>query len=48
MTNEVLANDHFEALEEVEAVISDQGCRMADDPDRLRARTLFHWSTPFH
>jgi len=48
LTDEVIANDHFETLDEVEAVIADQCCRLADDPDRLRARTFFHWWTPFN
>ena len=48
LTDEVIANDHFETLDEVEAAIADQCCRLADDPERLRARTLFHWWAPFN
>ncbi len=48
LTDEVIANRHFETLDEVNAVISDHCCRLADDPDRLRASTLFHWWRPFN
>jgi hypothetical protein len=42
-TDEVVANRHFEDLDEIDAVVGERCRGLADDPDRLRGQTLFHW-----
>jgi len=43
LTNEPIANQHFARLNDLDEVLADRCCSLADDPDRIRAETLFHW-----
>lgn len=46
LTNEALANKHFEDLSALEEALA-QRCRtLLDQPDVIRATTLFHWWPP--
>lgn len=47
LTNEPLANQHFDTLADLDDVLADHCCSLADDPDRIRAETLFHWWPAF-
>ncbi|MCW2240386.1 hypothetical protein [Azospirillum canadense] len=47
MTNEPIANQHFDTLVELDDTLADHGCALADDPDRITAETLFHWWPAF-
>ena len=42
LTNEPLANRAFPDRAALDAVLADQCVRLAEQPDRVRARTLFH------
>ena len=43
LTNEPLANRAFDTLTALDTVVADQCVRLADQPTRVRAQTLFHW-----
>ncbi len=43
LTNEPLANRTFPDLATLDAVLAEQGVRIAEQPARVRAQTLFHW-----
>ncbi len=43
LTNEPLANEDFETLDERDEGLAERGCILADDPDQIRAHTLFEW-----
>lgn len=43
LTREVVANRHFETLDDLDEVVARRCLTLADDPDRIRAETLFHW-----
>ncbi len=43
LTNEPLANRAFANLAALDAVLATQCVRLADQPARVRALTLFHW-----
>ena len=43
LTNEPLANRTFADLAALDAVLADRCVRLAEQPARVRAQTLFHW-----
>jgi hypothetical protein len=43
LTNEPLANRAFPDLAALDAVLAEQCVRLAEQPNRVRAHTLFHW-----
>jgi hypothetical protein len=43
LTNEPLANRHFAALADLDAVLGHRCADLAEQPARIRAHTLFHW-----
>lgn len=43
LTDEALANVHFETLEDLQEILSERCCILADDPDQISANTLFEW-----
>jgi len=43
LTNEPLANRSFATLADLDAVLGDRCADLAEQPDRIRAYTLFHW-----
>jgi transposase len=43
LTNEAIANRHFETLSELQAVQAERCVVLADDPLRLRQHTMFSW-----
>ena len=43
LTNQPLANRAFANLTALDAVLADQCVRLAEQPERVRAQTLFHW-----
>jgi len=43
LTDEALANVHFETLEDLQEILSERRCILADDPDQISANTLFEW-----
>ena len=47
LTNEPLANQHFDTLADLDDTLADHCCALADDPDRIRAATWFHWWPQF-
>jgi hypothetical protein len=46
LTNAPLANRAFPDLAALDAVLAAQCVRLAEQPDRVRAQTLFHWWPP--
>lgn len=46
LTNEPRANQHFDTLADLNHVLADHCCALADNPDRIRAETLFRWWPP--
>lgn len=38
-----LVNQHFDSLQQLEAVLIDRCCCLQDQPDLLRSTTNFHW-----
>ena len=47
LTNETIANTDFEDLDALDQALADRCCGLADDPDRIRAATWFHWWPQF-
>ncbi|MCW2240637.1 transposase [Azospirillum canadense] len=47
LTNEPLANRYFGRLADLDEALADHCCTLTDDPDHLRAETLFHWWPAF-
>jgi hypothetical protein len=47
LTREAVANRHFETLDDLDNVVARRCLTLADDPDRMRAETLFHWWPAF-
>lgn len=43
LTNEPLANRAFPDLAALDAVLAEQCVRLAEQPDRVRTHTRFHW-----
>lgn len=43
IVNEPIVNKHFPTLAELEAVVSTQCCAIANNPERAKAKTAFHW-----
>ncbi len=43
LTDEAIANEYFETLDDLDQVLGQRCCTLADEPDLLRAHTLFHW-----
>jgi hypothetical protein len=43
LTNEPLANRSFATLQALDAVLAERCVLLAQQPDRVRAQTLFHW-----
>lgn len=43
LTDEALANVHFETLGDLDDILAERCRILADDPDQIRANTLFHW-----
>ena len=43
LSDEALANLHFETLDDLEEILSERCCILADDPDQISANTLFEW-----
>ncbi len=42
-TEEAVANVHFETLDDLQEILSERCCILADDPDQISANTLFEW-----
>jgi hypothetical protein len=47
LTDEALANDPFETLDDLDETLAERGRILADDPDQISANTLFSW-WPFY
>src|SRR3954466_7090815 len=45
--NEPLANLHFHTLADLDQVLAERCCDLANDPDRIRSSTQFHWWPAF-
>lgn len=43
LCDEPVANKVFEQIEDLEAAVAKRCVRLADEPERIRSRTLFHW-----
>jgi hypothetical protein len=43
LTDEALANVHFETLDDLDEILSERCCILAEDPDQISANTLFEW-----
>ena len=43
LTNEPIVNEYFETLEELDEVLAERCRILADDPDQIKAHTLFEW-----
>ena len=43
LTNEPIVNEYFETLEELDEVLGERCRILADDPDQIKAHTLFEW-----
>jgi transposase len=43
LTNEPIVNEYFETLDELNEVLGQRCCILADEPDLIKAHTLFHW-----
>lgn len=43
LTDEALANTHFETLDDLDEALAERCRILADDPDQIRANTLFRW-----
>jgi transposase len=44
---EPLANQHFHTLADLDQILAEQCCSLAEDQDRIRASTHFHWWPAF-
>jgi transposase len=47
LINEPLANEHFHTLADLDQVLGERCCDLADDHDRIRSSTRFHWWPAF-
>lgn len=47
LTNETIANTYFADLGALDQALADRCCGLADNPDRIRATTWFHWWPQF-
>jgi transposase len=47
LINEPLAKQHFHTLADLDQVLGERCCHLADDHDRIRASTQFHWWPAF-
>jgi transposase len=47
LTRQVVANCYFETLDDLDEIVARCCLTLADDPDRIRAQTLFHWWPAF-
>lgn len=43
LTDEALANVHFETLDDLDTTLAERCRILAQDPDQIRAHTLFDW-----
>jgi transposase len=43
LTDEPIANEYFETLDDLDRVLSQRCCILVDEPDLIKAHTLFHW-----
>jgi transposase len=43
LTNEPIVNEYFETLDDLNEVLGRRCCILADEPDLIKAHTLFHW-----
>jgi transposase len=43
LTNEPIVNEYFETLDDLNEVLGQRCCILADEPDLIKAHTLFHW-----
>ena len=48
LTDEPIANEYFDSLDELDQVLGQRCCSLADEPDLIRAQTLFHWWPTHH
>jgi transposase len=47
LINEPLANRHFTTLADLDQALGERCCDLADDDDRIRSSTRFHWWPAF-
>lgn len=47
LINEAVANTHFDNLAAVDQALAARYCALANDPERLKAITWFHWWPQF-
>src|SRR3954452_754618 len=47
LINEPLANRHFTTLADLDQALGERCCDLADDDDRIRSSTQFHWCPAF-
>ena len=47
LINEPLANRHFTTLADLDQALGERCCDLADDDDRIRSSTQFHWWPAF-
>jgi transposase len=45
--NEPLANLHFHTLADLDDALAERCCGLANDPDRIKSSTQFHWWPAF-
>ena len=45
--NEPLANRYFHTLADLDEVLAERCCDLANDPDRIKSSTQFHWWPAF-
>jgi hypothetical protein len=43
LTDEPIANEYFDSLDDLDQVLGQRCCMLADEPDLIKAHTLFHW-----
>ncbi len=48
LTDEPIANEYFDSLDDLDQVLGQRCCSLADEPDLIRAQTLFHWWPTHH
>jgi len=48
LTDEPIANEYFETLDDLDHVLAQWCCTLADDQDPIQAHTHFHWWPAFN
>jgi len=43
LSNEALANRHFEEMDDLEEVLVERCVSLGDQPETIRSYTLYHW-----